>query len=126
MEQNPNKFSIKKFLKSLAREIIVPIVLALVVIQYVIQAFQIPSGSMEDTLHTGDFLLGLKFTYGSPIPFTNKHFPGYAEPKPGDVVIFRSEYSHPAYQPRTFLKRKLTVKISASTRLIAAPADAPR
>ena len=62
MEQNPNKFSIKKFLKSLAREIIVPIVLALVVIQYVIQAFQIPSGSMEDTLHTGDFLLGLKFT----------------------------------------------------------------
>ena len=72
MEQNPNKFSIKKFLKSLAREIIVPIVLALVVIQYVIQAFQIPSGSMEDTLHTGDFLLGLKFTYGSPIPFTDR------------------------------------------------------
>ena len=80
MEEPPKNFSIKKFLKSFLREIIVPIVLALVVIQYVIQAFQIPSGSMEDTLHTGDFLLGLKFTYGSPIPFTNQHFPGYAEP----------------------------------------------
>lgn len=89
MDQTPKKFSIVKFLKALSREIIVPIILALVVIQYVIQAFQIPSGSMEDSLHTGDFLLGLKFTYGSPIPFTNKHFPGYAEPKPGDVVIFR-------------------------------------
>lgn len=104
MEQNPNKFSIKKFLKSLAREIIVPIVLALVVIQYVIQAFQIPSGSMEDTLHTGDFLLGLKFTYGSPIPFTNKHFPGYAEPKPGDVVIFRypGEPEYPDNNPARY------------------------
>ena len=89
MDQTPKKFSIVKFLKALSREIIVPIILALVVIQYVIQAFQIPSGSMEDSLHTGDFLLGLKFTYGSPIPFSNKHFPGYAEPKPGDVVIFR-------------------------------------
>ena len=78
-----------KFLKAISREIIVPIVLALIVIQYVIQAFQIPSGSMEQSLHTGDFLLGLKFTYGSPIPFTNQHFPGYTEPKPGDVVIFR-------------------------------------
>ena len=79
MDQTPKKFSIVKFLKALSREIIVPIILALVVIQYVIQAFQIPSGSMEDSL----------LTYGSPIPFTNKHFPGYAEPKPGDVVIFR-------------------------------------
>lgn len=89
MEQSPKKFSLKNFLKSFFREIIVPIALALVVIQYVIQAFQIPSGSMEDSLLTGDFLLGLKFTYGSPIPFTNQKFPGYAEPKPGDVAIFR-------------------------------------
>ncbi|WP_290737684.1 signal peptidase I [Fibrobacter sp. UBA3718] len=104
MEEPPKNFSIKKFLKSFLREIIVPIVLALVVIQYVIQAFQIPSGSMEDTLHTGDFLLGLKFTYGSPIPFTNQHFPGYAEPKPGDVVIFRypGEPEYPDNNPARY------------------------
>ena len=104
MEQTPKKFSISKFLKAFSREIVVPIVLALVVIQYVIQAFQIPSGSMEDTLHTGDFLLGLKFTYGSPIPFTNQHFPGYTEPKPGDVVIFRypGEPEYPDNNPARY------------------------
>lgn len=79
----------QRFFKALLRELIVPVALALIVIQYVIQAFQIPSGSMEDTLLTGDFLLGLKFTYGSPIPFSDKKFPGLAEPKPGDIVIFR-------------------------------------
>ncbi|MCQ2104752.1 MAG: signal peptidase I [Fibrobacter sp.] len=89
MESEEKKFSAKGFVKGLFREIIVPVALALIVIQYVIQAFQIPSGSMEDTLKTGDFLLGLKFTYGSPIPFSNQKFPGYAEPVPGDVVIFR-------------------------------------
>lgn len=94
----------KKFLKGLFREIIVPLVLALIVIQYVIQAFQIPSGSMEDSLKTGDFLLGLKFTYGSPIPFSNKKFPGYTDPKPGDVVIFRypGEPEYPDGDPNRY------------------------
>ncbi len=71
------------------REFVIPIASALVVIQYVVQAFQIPSGSMEDTLLTGDFILGLKFTYGSPIPFTHSKFPGVTSPKKGDIVIFR-------------------------------------
>lgn len=89
MEKDSKPFSAMRFVKGLFREIIVPIALALIVIQYVIQAFQIPSGSMEETLHTGDFLLGLKFTYGSPVPFSNKKFPGLTQPKKGDVVIFR-------------------------------------
>ena len=72
MDSDKKKFSLPKFLKSLAREVIVPVALALIVIQYVVQAFQIPSGSMENSLLTGDFLLGLKFTYGSPIPFSNR------------------------------------------------------
>jgi signal peptidase I len=90
--------------KGLLREIIVPVALALIVIQYVIQAFQIPSGSMEDTLHTGDFLLGLKFTYGSPIPFSNQKFPGYAYPAKGDVVIFRypGEPEYPDGNPQRY------------------------
>ncbi len=104
MEQTPQKKSAKVFLKSFTREVIVPVVLALIVIQYVIQAFQIPSGSMEDSLKTGDFLLGLKFTYGSPIPFSNQKFPGYAEPKHGDVVIFRypGEPEYPDNNPKRY------------------------
>lgn len=104
MEQSPEKFSLKKFAKGLMREIVVPVVLALVAIQYVVQAFQIPSGSMEDSLLTGDFLLGLKFTYGSPIPFSNQKFPGYAVPESGDVVIFRypGEPEYPDNDPARY------------------------
>lgn len=104
MDNEKQPFSAKKFLKGLLREIIVPVALALIVIQYVIQAFQIPSGSMEDTLHTGDFLLGLKFTYGSPIPFSNQKFPGYAYPAKGDVVIFRypGEPEYPDGNPQRY------------------------
>jgi signal peptidase I len=104
MDSDKKKFSLPKFLKSLAREVIVPVALALIVIQYVVQAFQIPSGSMENSLLTGDFLLGLKFTYGSPIPFSNQKFPGYALPKEGDVVIFRypGEPEYPDNNPARY------------------------
>jgi len=64
--------------------------MALVAIVYVIQAFKIPSGSMEDSLLVGDFLLGLKFIYGAPVlPFMYTKFPGVTNPKPGDVIIFK-------------------------------------
>ena len=94
----------KKIAKSLLREIISPIFFALVVIQYVVQAFQIPSGSMEDSLLTGDFLLGLKFTYGSPIPFSDSKFPGLSTPKVGDIVIFRypGEPLYPDYNRKRY------------------------
>lgn len=83
----------------LSREILFPVVMALLVIQFVIQAFRIPSSSMEDSLLIGDFLLGLKFTYGSPIPFSDDKFPGYTDPKVGDVLIFRypGEPAYPDY-----------------------------
>jgi signal peptidase I len=82
--------------RTFTKEILVPIVLALVVIQFVIQAFKIPSASMEDSLLIGDFLLGLKFIYGSPIPFSDSKLPGLTDPKPGDVLIFRYP-GDPAY-----------------------------
>jgi signal peptidase I len=75
--------------RTFAKEILVPILLALIVIQFVIQAFKIPSASMENSLLVGDFLLGLKFVYGSPIPFSHKKLPGLTDPKPGEVLIFK-------------------------------------
>jgi signal peptidase I len=75
--------------RAFAKEILVPIALALVVIQFVIQAFKIPSASMEDSLLVGDFLLGLKFVYGSPIPFSESKLPGLDDPDPGEVLIFK-------------------------------------
>ena len=73
----------------LSREVLVPVIAALVVIQFVIQAFRIPSSSMEDSLLVGDFLLGIKFAYGAPIPFSDGKLPGVADPDTGDVIIFQ-------------------------------------
>lgn len=95
---------IKRFLLGVGREIVMPIALALIVIQYVIQAFQIPSGSMEDSLLVGDFLLGLKFVYGSPVPFSNSKFPALSAPERGDVVIFRypGDPEYPNYDSKRY------------------------
>lgn len=95
---------IKRFLLGVGREIVMPIALALIVIQYVIQAFQIPSGSMEDSLLTGDFLLGLKFVYGSPVPFSDSKFPALSSPERGDVVIFRypGDPEYPDYDSKRY------------------------
>jgi hypothetical protein len=46
-----------------SREMLISFALALFFIVYVVQAFHIPSGSMEDSLFAGDMLLGLKFSY---------------------------------------------------------------
>lgn len=73
---------------AIVKEVGIPVVLALVVIQFVIQAFRIPSGSMERSLLVGDFLLGLKFVYGSPVPFSDSRLPALTDPKPGDIIIF--------------------------------------
>ena len=68
----------------------------------VVEAFRIPTGSMEDTMLVGDFLLVNKFIYGirSPdwigIPFTKAGFfipffriKSFREPRQGDIVVFR-------------------------------------
>jgi len=92
-----------KYLQAFMREFAIPIASALVVIAFVIQAFKIPSGSMEDTLYEGDFLLGLKFVYGIPLPFSNGKIP-VSEPDAGEVVIFRypGEPEYPDYDSKRY------------------------
>ncbi len=78
------------------------IVSVLILRATVIEAYNVPTGSMETTIRIGDFILGNKFIYGirTPdwigIPWTNFGFsvpyyrlPGFETPKTGDVVIFR-------------------------------------
>ena len=99
--------------------------MALIAIVYVIQAFQIPTGSMENSLLVGDFLLGLKFVYGAPIvPFSQelgvtKRLPAVKNPKPGDVVIFK----YPGTDSKDYIKRAVAgpgdvVEIRGNTKLI--------
>lgn len=68
---------------------------------FVVQAYQIPSASMEDTLLVGDFLIGNKLAYGAHIPYTDARLPGYQSPQNGEIVIFR----FPHDRDRAFIKR---------------------
>jgi signal peptidase I len=70
------------------KQILIAIVLALVIKTSIVEAYKIPSSSMEDTLLIGDFLLANKFVYGSRLPLLGWRLPAIHDPRPGDVVIF--------------------------------------
>ncbi len=71
------------------------LILALVVRTFLFQPFNIPSGSMEDTLLIGDYLFVSKYAYGYSrfsFPFGVHLFDGRvwaSPPKRGDVVVFK-------------------------------------
>ncbi len=67
------------------------VVIAFLVIRTLLmEAFRIPSGSMEPTLLIGDFLFVNKLAYGPHIPFTGMSLPGYSEPQRDDIAVYRS------------------------------------
>lgn len=55
-----------------------------------IQAFRIPSSSMENTLLVGDVLFVNKAVYGSEIPIISKRLPAIRPPRRNDLVVFES------------------------------------
>ncbi len=78
----------------------------------VAQAYQIPSGSMENTLLVGDYIYINKMLYGSEIDlgfqghrFFYHRFPAFREPRPGDIIVFR----YPGDQRKDFIKRCVAV-----------------
>lgn len=84
-----------------AQAIILAVVLALIVRSFVLQAFQIPSGSMIPTFLEGDRVLVTKFSYGIRNPVTNKVWIETGQPKRWDVVIF----IYPRDRDKDFVKR---------------------
>lgn len=62
----------------------------LVLSTFLVQAYFIPSPSMEKTLMVGDVLFVNKFLYGAKIPFINAHLPAVRQPRHGDIVVFIS------------------------------------
>lgn len=71
-----------------ARSFFIAVLVFLVVRAFLVEAYKIPTGSMERTLLVGDFLLVNKMVYGAEVPFTNWRLPALAKPKRGDVIVF--------------------------------------
>ena len=77
------------------RVIVHALIIALVIRTFLYQPFNIPSGSMEETLLVGDYLFVSKYSYGYShysLPFSPPIFSGRiwsASPQRGDVVVFR-------------------------------------
>src|SRR5580704_697942 len=69
-----------------------------------VQAFVIPTGSMEDTLLIGDHLLVDKLAYAPSGKFSKYILP-YEEPQHGDIIVFR----YPVDISQTFVKRTIGV-----------------
>lgn len=85
-------------IKGAAREyleaILVALIMALILRTFVVQAYRIPSDSMEKSLVVGDFILVSKFTY---------HF---REPAPNDILVFK----YPLNPSKDFVKRCVAVE----------------
>ncbi len=79
----------KSALRENVESIIIAIILAVIMRQFVVQAFKIPSGSMEETLLIGDHILVNKFLYR------------FTPPKLFDVIVFK----YPWEDKRDFIKR---------------------
>ncbi|HYT84784.1 MAG TPA: signal peptidase I [Gemmatimonadales bacterium] len=77
-----------RWFDSWMRSLGMALVLFLVIKTFLIEAFQIPSGSMEHTLLAGDFLFVNKAVYGAQIPGTSARLPGFDTPSRGDVIVF--------------------------------------
>ena len=93
------------FKKSTLREyfesIVIAVILALFIRTFVVQAFKIPTGSMEENLLIGDHLLVNKFIFGpTATPIERKILP-IGTIKRGEVIVFK----YPVEPERDFIKR---------------------
>ncbi|NIV03996.1 MAG: signal peptidase I, partial [Calditrichae bacterium] len=83
------------------KAILIALFAALVLRQFVIASYNVPTGSMKDTILIGDFMFVNKFVYGARtpswigVPFTCNgyevpfyRFPSIEEPEPRDIIVF--------------------------------------
>jgi signal peptidase I len=91
----------KPFWREYGEALFIALILALVIRAFLVQAFSIPSASMQPTLLIGDYLLVNKFSYGIRNPLTNKVWIPIGSPQRGDVVVF----IYPQDPTKDYIKR---------------------
>ncbi len=104
-ERTPSPAAGPSFTKSTAREyfesLVIAVILALFIRTFVVQAFKIPTGSMENNLLIGDHLLVNKFVLGPTASSLERALLPTGEIGRGDVVVFK----YPEQPDRDFIKR---------------------
>ena len=97
-DENASENSVVEWAKSL----FVAAVLFFLIRSFLLQTFVITSGSMEDALLVGDFLIANRAAIGTRIPGTRLRVPGYSSPQRGDVLVF-----DPPHEPNLKLVKRL-------------------
>ncbi|GGC80996.1 signal peptidase I [Marinobacter halophilus] len=77
------------WLVDLSRSFFPVLAIVLVLRSFLIEPFQIPSGSMLPTLEVGDFILVNKYAYGLRLPVAGTKILSVGDPERGDVMVFR-------------------------------------
>jgi signal peptidase I len=105
LEERAEKIKKKSTLREYAEAAAIAILLALFIRAFVVQAFKIPSGSMEPTLLVGDHILVNKFIYGIKIPYLQATLIPICDPGPGDIIVF----IYPEDKSKDFIKRVIGI-----------------
>ena len=102
----PNRRSVLgRWFDSWMRSLGMALVLFLIIRTFLLEAFQIPSGSMQNTLLVGDYLFVNKAVYGAQIPGTSSRLPAFESPHRGDIIVF----AYPKDPRITYVKRVIGV-----------------
>jgi signal peptidase I len=88
---DPADRSFGRWLWEWVKSIAVALVIWMVLRTLLVEAFRIPSSSMERTLLVGDFLFVNKALYGAEVPLVHTHLPAFRDPKRLDIVVFDSK-----------------------------------
>ena len=102
------------------KSIIGAVMIFLVIRTFLVEAYHIPSGSMEPTLLVGDFLFVNKAVYGAHVPFTSVNLPGFSDPARNSVAVYESP-SQERLRPELRIPNDLTPVVVK--RLVGTPGD---
>src|SRR5260370_7897000 len=87
-EHHEDQTTLSEYLES----VLVTVILGLFGTSFIVQAFKIPSASMEGTLLIGDHLLVNKFIFGGTGAWYEKFLP-YRQLERGDIIVFKYPYA---------------------------------
>lgn len=77
------------YLVELSRSFFPILAIVLILRSFLVEPFQIPSGSMLPTLEVGDFILVNKYSYGLRLPVAGTKIMDVGDPQRGDVMVFK-------------------------------------